>query len=278
MKIVPSVVVAVLLVSCSTSLHGQEKVAAKAEPAKEPLVSLAEAVHVKLDVAIATALKARAGIATGVELESRKVDGEAVPVFEVMICGKDDRVFEVFVNAVDGEVVANEPCKDEDDVQECRALLAGGAPRLALADVVKEACSLLRGKCIGAEFDGKEKAAKVLMLNRGSRLGARWSLTSGNLLEVAWIDSRKKGGEGDDAAEKGGEHGEGAKARKGEHEAEEGEEHEGDKDKKAGKRGKNETEEENEGEHGATGERSEGNKGRKKAKKGGDGPGVREIR
>lgn len=196
--------------------EGEPAAATASSPA-----ALAASVRVKLDKAIGVALQARPGFAAGVELESRTVEGRSVPVFEIMVCGKDDAVFEVFVNAIDGAVVGNEPCQDAGDVEACKALLAHGAPHVTLAAAAAEARALLRGTCIGADYDAKAKTAKVTLVNRERRVRASWSAANGELLGVAWMDRAAKhetAEKDDDEAGEAGEHGEkaeGAKARKG---------------------------------------------------------------
>lgn len=256
MKIVTFVVAAALLCTAfPSSLRAQREQEEKpaGHSAAASVQALAGLAKVRLDKAVGIALKARPGTAVGVEMEGRGEGESRLPVFEVMVFGKDRKVYEVFVNAVDGSVVADEECKDEEDVEEAAAVMARKGPRVSLVEIVAESRALLHGVCVEASLAGKQ--ATTVTLNRGRRIKAQWQLSDGELVGLQWLDARSKKAAGDDDEDddddedEGEEHGaaepgHGKKHRQGES-SEAGEEKEGqhggepteksEKGKKAGK-------------------------------------------
>lgn len=232
----------------------------KKAPAAPSINALAEAATIHLDKAIGLALKAREGTAVGVELEGKVVDEKVIPLFEVMVCGRDGAVYEVFVNGVDGAIVSKDACKDQEDVDEVKAIVGSVENAASLQKLVTESRTLLRGTCVKATLTAKDKQARVVMLNHGRRLSVQWSMKDGLMLGVSWLDAKeaKKAGDDDDDD--------------GEEEEQEGEEHVGGKhgkgEEKAGKNGgskKSKGEEEKEGEEGGVGGK---NRKREKGAKG----------
>jgi hypothetical protein len=263
MRTITLALVATLVTSSTTShLLAQEEKEAKEKTSATPsLHALAEATEIRLDKAITLALKAREGVAVGVELEGKVVDNKVVPQFEVMVCGKDGAVYEVLVNGVDGAIVSKDPCKDEEDTDEVKAIVGSGESHTSLQDIVAETRKVLRGTCVQAALGAKDKQAHVVLLNRGRRLATQWSLKDGQLLGVSWLDAKKpkKAGDDDEGKDEDDEKNEGGKRENGE----------GQKAGKSGngKKAKSEGGKEEEGEKH---EKSEGTKHREHEKDGKD--------
>ncbi|MEO6595467.1 MAG: PepSY domain-containing protein [Planctomycetota bacterium] len=177
------------------------------------LTALAQLAKIRLDKAVDIALEARPGTAVTAELEGKAPEGtpdgdKSVPVFEIMVFGKDGAVYEVLVHATDGKVLANAACEDEEDIGEVKAMAASKARVTSLPQVVAEARALLRGTCVHAALVAESHRAEVVLLNRGHRIGAHFRLDDGELIGVTSLDAKAKAGaelEKDGKGTEGGE-------------------------------------------------------------------------
>lgn len=244
-----------LLGAMSACLFPQHTLAQK--PAGEPVAKsamrdLVGRAKITLPQAIETAVLARPGIACVAELESTGTGDAAATIFEVMILGSDQKVYEVQVDAADRSVRSNEQCTDEEDVKEIHEAVGKLGKKVTLLGVANTARAVLRGTCVRAELDGEHGHAVAIMSKDDLELAATFSLGNGSLKGISLKhgpESQEGSESEEDEAGEEGEKAKGTKAGKGKHAkagTEEEEQAKGGKGKHAKTGAKEEEEEEEE--------------------------------
>ncbi|KAA3609436.1 MAG: hypothetical protein DWQ01_08875 [Planctomycetota bacterium] len=144
-----------------------------------------------LKAAIQRALSARPGMAVEAELEGEQVNGRLHVVYEVSVITPEHQLVEVLVDPKTGEILAQQPETEPDDVQELQRfenLL--WHTELSLVQLIEKGEALLKASPVLAEldFENSQPLAEILFVQGRYLIECEVEARAGHVIELELED------------------------------------------------------------------------------------------